>query len=319
MANVPVDFPIAVPAGRARFGLPTWLTLLLKNPKARIGLAILAFIVIMALLAPLFVDRASAVTFGKITFDTRKPPSWHHLFGTNDQGTDVFAQVVWGARRSLPLGFLAGLIATILATALGVLSAYAGGVVDNLLNVLFNVFLIIPTIPLLIDVTTFLHTRGMLTMILVIACTLWAFEARILRGQALTLKNRDFILAAKATGESTWRILFSELMPNMVSRIAAAFVLVFYIAILVDSGLEFLGFGDLQKPSWGVALYWSTVNSSVLQGEWWAFLFPGLAIAVTVFALTMVLAGIDEVSNPRLRGIPARKRRLVRVPFRREA
>ena len=319
MTNVPIDFPISTPVGRARYGLPTWLTLLLKNPKARVGLAILAFIVVIALLAPVLTDKANAVTFGNITFDTRKPPSWHHLFGTNDQGTDVFAEVIWGARRSLPLGFLAGLIATILATALGVLSAYAGGIVDNLLNVIFNVFLIIPTIPLLIDVTAFLHTRGMLTMILVIACTLWAFEARILRGQALTLKNRDFILAAKTTGEPTWRILFSELMPNMVSRIAAAFVLVFYIAILVDSGLEFLGFGDLQKPSWGVALYWSTVNSSVLQGEWWAFLFPGLAIAITVFALTLVLAGIDEVSNPRLRGIPARKRRLVRVPFRREA
>jgi ABC-type dipeptide/oligopeptide/nickel transport system permease subunit len=319
VANVPIEFPLGTPVRRSRFGLPGWLTLLLKNPKARLGLAILAFIVVLALLAPLVADKSSAVTFGRITFDTRKPPSWHHLFGTNDQGTDVFAQVVWGARRSLPLGFFAGLIATVLATALGILSAYAGGVVDNALNVLFNVFLIIPTVPLLIDVTAFLHTRGMLTMILVLACTLWAFEARILRGQALMLKNRDFILAARTTGESTRRILFGELMPNMISRIAAAFVLVFYIAILVDAGLEFLGFGDLQKPSWGVALYWATVNSSVLQGEWWAFLFPGLAIALTVFALTLLLAGIDEVSNPRLRGLPARRRRWVRVPFRREA
>jgi peptide/nickel transport system permease protein len=102
-------------------------------------------------------------------------------------------------------------------------------------------------------------------------------------------------------GESTPRIVFGELMPNMISRIASAFVLVFYIAILVDAGLEFLGLGDMGKASWGVALYWATVNSSVLQGEWWSFLFPGLAIGVTVLGLTLLLAGIDEVSNPRLR------------------
>jgi peptide/nickel transport system permease protein len=139
-------------------------------------------------------------------------------------------------------------------------------------------------------------------MMLCIGFTLWAFEARVLRGQALTLKNRDFIQAAKVAGESTWRIVFGELMPNMISRIAAAFVLVFYISILVDAGLEFLGLGDLQKPSWGVSLYWATVNSSVLQGEWWSFVFPGLAIGVTVLGLTLMLAAVDEVSNPRLRG-----------------
>jgi peptide/nickel transport system permease protein len=167
--------------------------------------------------------------------------------------------------------------------------------------VVTNVFLVIPAIPLLIDITAFLHTRGMLVMILVIGGLLWAVEARVLRGQALTLKNRDFIQAAKVAGESTPRIVFGELMPNMISRITSAFVLVFYIAILVDAGLEFLGLGDMQKASWGVALYWATVNSSVLQGEWWSFLFPGLAIGVTVLGLTLLLAGVDEVSNPRLR------------------
>jgi peptide/nickel transport system permease protein len=274
--------------------------------------------VLLGLIAPLVADKESAVAFGRITFETSQSPSWHHLFGTDDHGTDVWAEVVWGTRRSLPLGFFAAVLATILATTLGILSAYGGGVVDGVLNMLFNVFIIIPTVPLLIDTTAFLHQRGMLVMVLVISCTLWAIEARILRAQALTLKNRDFILAAKTTGESTRRILFGELMPNMISRIAAAFVLVFYIAILVDAGLEFLGLGDANKASWGVALYWATNQSSVLQGEWWTFVFPGLAIGLTVLALTLLLAGIDEVSNPRLRSGPARKRRWIRVPFRRE-
>ena len=232
------------------------------------------------------------------------------MFGTTDQGTDVFAQVAWGARRSLLIGAGAGAIATILATTLGLLAAYIGGVVDEIISLVTNVFFVIPTIPLLIDITAFLHQRGLVTMILVIAFTLWAFEARILRAQALTLKSRDFVLAAKVAGESTRRIVFGELLPNMISRIAAAFVLVFYIAILVAAGLEFLGLGDLQKASWGVALYWATVNSSMLQGEWWAFVFPGLAIGITVLGLTLVLAGIDEVSNPRLRAERVRRRRL---------
>jgi peptide/nickel transport system permease protein len=297
-----LELPATTPFVRSKRKLvPSWLVLLLGSPKARVGLGIVFGMVLLGLLAPLLVPASKATEFSLI--DARQHPSLHHLFGTTDQGTDVFAQVAWGARRSLLLGAAAGAIATILATTLGLFAAYVGGVVDDILNLITNVFFVIPTIPLLIDITAFLHTRGLLTMTLVIAFTLWAFEARILRAQALTLKSRDFVLAAKVAGESTRRIVFGELLPNMISRIAAAFVLVFYIAILVAAGLEFLGLGDLQKASWGVALYWATVNSSMLQGEWWSFVFPGLAIGVTVLGLTLVLAGIDEVSNPRLRNL----------------
>ena len=192
-------------------------------------------------------------------------------------------------------------------------AAYVGGVVDDVLNLITNVFFVIPAIPLLIDVTAFLHTRGMVVMISVIALTLWAFEARILRAQALTLKNRDFVAAAKVSGESTRRIVFGELMPNMVSRIAAAFVLVFYVAILVDAGLEFLGLGEMDKPSWGVALYWATVNSSMLQGEWWSFVFPGLCDRAHCSRPDVRARGIDEVSNPQLRAQKAKKHRVRRA------
>ena len=304
-----LELPVAPPFVRSRrTRVPGWLLLLLGSPKARLGLGIVFGMVLLGLLAPLLVPASKATEFSLL--DARQHPSLHHLFGTTDQGTDVFAQVAWGARRSLLIGAGAGAIATILATTLGLLAAYVGGVVDDIISLVTNVFFVIPTIPLLIDVTAFLHQRGLLTMTLVIAFTLWAFEARILRAQALTLKSRDFVLAAKVAGESTRRIVFGELLPNMISRIAAAFVLVFYIAILVAAGLEFLGLGDLQKASWGVALYWATVNSSMLQGEWWAFVFPGLAIGLTVLGLTLVLAGIDEVSNPRLRAEHLRRRRL---------
>jgi peptide/nickel transport system permease protein len=307
-----LELPAAPPFVRTRRTLaPGWLLLLLASPKARVGLGIVLGMVLLGLLAPLLIPASKATEFSLL--DARQHPSFHHLFGTTDQGTDVFAQVAWGARRSLLIGAGAGAIATILAATLGIFAAYVGGIVDDILSLITNVFFVIPTIPLLIDVTAFLHQRGLLTMMLVIGFTLWAFEARILRAQALTLKNRDFVLAAKVAGESTRRIVLGELLPNMISRIAAAFVLVFYIAILVAAGLEFLGLGDLQKASWGVALYWATVNSSVLQGEWWSFVFPGLAIGITVLGLTLVLAGIDEVSNPRLRAEHIRRRRLWRA------
>jgi peptide/nickel transport system permease protein len=294
--------PLSVVAAgeRGRLRIPGWLGLLLANPKSRFGLVVIAFMIVVAVIAP-WISVSNPTDFNILA--ARQAPSWHHLFGTTDQGSDIFSQVVLGARRSLILGAAAALIATVLAATLGILAAYSGGVVDEIVNFLTNVFLVIPTIPLLIVISGYLPARGMTTMILVLGFTLWAFEARILRGQALSLKNRDFVQAAKVAGESTWRIVFGELMPNMISRIAAAFVLVFYIALLVDAGLEFLGLGDTTHVSWGMVLYWAQTNSTVLQGEWWPFLFPGLALVLTVVALVFLLAGIDEVSNPRLRNV----------------
>ncbi len=257
-----------------------------------------ASMVLLALIAPL-ISVAHPNEFNLLA--ARQAPSWQHLFGTTDQGSDIFSQVVLGARRSLLLGFAAAVLATGLAATLGVTAAYSGGLVDEVINFFINVFLVIPAIPLLVVISGFMNDRGMWTMVVVLAAVLWAFEARILRGQALSLKNRDFVLAAKASGESTRRIVFAELMPNMISRIAAGFVLVFYIALLVDAGLEFLGLGDMSGTSWGVTLYWAQVNSTVLQGEWWPFFFPGAALAFTVLGLVLLLAGIDEISNPRLR------------------
>jgi peptide/nickel transport system permease protein len=289
---------VIAPRRRGRLRIPGWLSLLLSNPKSRFGLTLVSFMVLVALIAP-WISVNNPTEFNLLA--ARQAPSWHHLFGTTDQGSDIFSQVALGTRRSLILGAAAALLATTLAATLGILAAYCGGVVDEIINFLTSVFLVIPTIPLLIVVSGYLSDRGMLTMILVLGLTLWAFEARILRGQALSLRSRDFVQAAKTAGESTWRIVFGELMPNMISRIAAAFVLVFYIALLVDAGLEFLGLGDTSHVSWGMVLYWAQTNSTVLQGEWWPFLFPGLALVITVVGLVFLLAGIDEVSNPRLR------------------
>ena len=301
-----VPLSVAASGKHSRFHLPAWLSIVLANPKARFGLTLIGFIVLVAIIAP-WVSVNNPTDFNILA--TRQAPSWHHLFGTTDQGSDIFSQVMLGTRRSLILGFSAAALATVLATTLGITAAYSGGVVDEIINFLTNVFLVIPTIPLLIVISGYLHARGMTTMILVLGLTLWAFEARILRGQALSLKSRDFVHASKVAGESTRRIVFGEIMPNMISRIAAAFVLVFYIALLVDAGLEFLGLGDTAHVSWGMVLYWAQTNSTVLQGEWWPFLCPGLALVITVLGLVFLLAGIDEVSNPRLRALKTKKKK----------
>jgi len=296
-----------VPTARRRRlpGLPLWLRLLLSNPKSRMGLMIVFGMFAVGVLAPwLATHDPTAYSL----LDAKQSPSWNHFFGTTDQGTDIWSQVVWGTRNSLFLGFAAATFATVLAATLGILAAYCGGWVDDLINFATNVFLVIPTIPLLIVTSSYLKSRGSLSMVLILGLTLWAFEARILRAQALTLRNRDFILAARVAGEPTWRIVVYELMPNMISRIAAAFVLVFYISLLTAAGLQFLGLGDMNSQSWGVTLYWAQVNSAVLQGEWWPFLFPGVALALTVLGLVLILAGLDEVSNPRLRKPPKQGR-----------
>lgn len=292
--------PIAMPlpdVPRRRLRSPEWARLLLTNPKSCFGIAVFGGMVLAALLAPVLAQNPP----NEIVALPGQPPNKDFWFGTTDQGYDVFAQVVWGARTSLAVGAAAALMSTVIAATLGMLAAYAGGWIDDTINTLTNVFLVIPALPLLIVVYSFLPARGPTVMVLILGLTTWAVEARILRSQALTLRNRDFIEAAKVAGEGTWRIVFGEIMPNMVSRIAAGFLLVFYLSIIFAAGLEFLGFGDVNKITWGTTLYWAQNNSSVLQGAWWHFVFPGVALALAVAALVFINFGVDELANPRLR------------------
>jgi len=310
LADEPVG-PLALPSSqrRRRLALPGWARLLLGNRKSCIGILVFAGIVAAALAAPLLAQNSPTDLVGL----PGQPPNRDFWFGTTDQGYDVFSQVVWGARTSLAVAAAAAIASTVIATALGLLAAYSGGWVDDVINLFTNIFLVIPTLPLLIVISAFVPTRGPVIMVLILGFTTWAIEARILRSQALSIVNRDFVLAAKVAGEGTWGIIWREVMPNMVSRIAAGFVFVFYGSIIFAAGLEFLGFGDVNGTSWGVILYWAQNNSTVLQGAWWHFVFPGLAIALTVAALVFINYGVDELSNPRLRRPRKRRRPLSRL------
>ena len=294
--------PVTAPR-RRRLSIPGWLKLLLSNRLAATGSAIMLIFVLGAIFAPLLTPYSPGDMIGLPS----QPPSADHWFGTNHQGQDVFSQVVYGARFSLFIGFAAGLATTFLAIVVGMTAGYIGGWIDDALGVVMNVFLVIPQLPLLIVLAAYIPVKGAAAMIIVIAVTGWAWGARVLRSQTLALRNRDFVQAALVSGESTWRLIFAEIMPNMISLIASSYIFAFIGAILTESGLEFLGFGDVNNISWGTTLYWAQTNSTLLTGEWWHFLFPGLAIALTATACIFINYGIDTISNPRLRVIKVAK------------
>ena len=293
--------------------MPDWLRVLLRNRTSAFGIALLSVIVLVTLFAPLLTTLDPAVP----TSPPGEAPSWTNPMGTTDQGYSVYAQVIHGGRVSLMVALAATVIAMSIAIVLGLLAAYKGGLVDDVINLFANIFIVIPTLPLLLVISSFLEQTGPVTMSLIIGLTSWAIETRVLRGQALSLVSRDFILAARAGGESTPRVVFRELLPNMLSRIAAGFAFVFIAAVFFEAALEFLGFADVNKVSWGTMLYWATVNSTLLQGEWWHFVFPGLAISLTLLSIIFINYGIDELADPRLR--LKRRRRFGGRSFRRRS
>ena len=282
---------------RRRLGVPEWLLLLLRNPMSAFGIVLLTGIVLVTLLAPLLTSQDPSIPMSL----PGQAPSWTNPMGTTDQGFSVYTQVIHGGRISLMVALAATVIAMTISIVLGLLAAYKGGLVDDVINLAANVFIVIPALPLLIVISSFLDHTGPWTMAVIIGLTSWAIETRVLRGQALGLREREFILAARVAGESTGRIVFRELLPNMLSRIAAGFTFVFITAVFYEAALEFLGFADVNKISWGTILYWATVNSTLLQGEWWHFVFPGVAISLTILAMVFINYGIDELADPRLR------------------
>ncbi len=297
-----------IPGGGAPIGSPTLLggrvrdiwRVVTLNRKVTIGLIILAFFVLVALVGPLLV-RGDPNAFSP---DTLSPPSATHWLGTTQTGQDVFTQLIDGTRTSLILGFVIGVIATGIAVVIGLTAGYFGGAVDDVLSLFINVFLVLPAFPLAIVLGAYFPFKGPLQLGVIITVTSWAWGARVLRSQTLSMRQRDFVEAARATGESTWRIIFSEILPNEIAIIAASLLGTVTFAILAEIGFEFLGLGDVTVPSWGVMLYWAQNNDALLLGAWWWFAPPGFCAALVGAALAFINFGIDEAANPRLRREP---------------
>ena len=273
----------------------------LRNRKAAAGALILLFFGVFAVIGPWIAPYSPDQTGTSIV----AAPSAAHWFGTDQLGRDIYSQLLVGTRGVVVVGFLAGLIATALSLLIGIASGYLPGRGGEGLSVLSNVFLVLPALPLLIIITSTQQNNGGI-VILVIGLTSWAWNARLMRAQTLSLRRRDYIEAARATGESTWRIIVFEILPNLTAIIAAGFVSTVVFTILTEITLAFVGI-TVSEWNWGTVLYWAESQDALAQNAWWWFVPAGLAIALLGTGLALLNFGIDEFVNPRLRSSgPAR-------------
>jgi peptide/nickel transport system permease protein len=294
------------------------LRVITANPKISIGLGVVALFVLVALAAPLLTpyDPNASVVRGSL------PPSFAHIFGTTGLGQDMFAQIVYGARVSLVIGFCAAIGSTALQVFFGLTSAYFGGIIDDALSLIINVFLVLPGLPLAIVLASLASNadaanKNEFVIALVLLFTSWSYGARVLRAQTLSLKEREFVAAARASGETSLRIVFAEILPNEIALVASTFIGTFVYAVGAEVALEFLGLGDTSQASWGVILYWAQNNTALITGKWWQFVPAGLCVALLCAGLAFINFGIDELANPRLRVERSLRRRL--LPGRKKA
>ena len=267
--------------------------------KARIGAIIVGVFVLLAIFGPYLAPFDPSAT--KNTQAYPVGPNWTHLLGTTAIGGDVLSQMLVGIRATVFVGLTAGVIATFLSVLVGVSSGFLGGASDEGLSLLTNAVLVLPALPLLVVILGYLPQASNLVTAFVVSVLGWPWGARVIRAQTLSLRRRDFVAAARETGESTWRIIVSEIIPNEVSLIAASFVGTVLYAILTSVALTFLGLGDLSNWSLGSMLYWSQNGNAITLGAWWWYLPPGLAVAFLGMGLVLLNFGLDELGNPRLR------------------
>lgn len=269
---------------------------LLENRKASVGAVLVLFFVLLGLVGPVLVSRDPSAFVGP----PHQPPSSEFLLGTTGQGQDVLAQTIVGARTSLVVGFVTGLAVMVIGALVGLIAGFFGGWLDSVLSFITNVFLIIPGLPMAVVIAAYLQP-GPVTIGLVLVITGWAWNARVLRSQILSLREKDFVQAALVSGEGRLRIIFREILPNMTSLLMSGFISATVYAIGAQVGLEFLGIGDVSVVTWGTNLYWATNNAALLTGAWWTVVPTGVCVALVGFALVLVNFAIDEITNPRLR------------------
>jgi peptide/nickel transport system permease protein len=270
----------------------------LRNRKLQVGGSIILFFLLLALLGPLLVHNAP---FAYVNPAGPEPPSARYWFGTTMFGQDVFAQFVLGLRATFLVGAIGGGLGTLLGIVIGFTAGYRGGLVDEILNMLTNIVLVIPTLAVLLIVAAYLQVRSVLTECLFIGLTAWPWVARAVRAQTFSLRTRDFVDLARMSGVKSWKVVFSEIAPNMLSYLLLVFILQFGGAILIAATLDFIGLGPTNAVSLGLIMQYAVLWGALLLGMWWWFIPPGLAITAIVGALYVMNVGLDEVFNPRLR------------------
>jgi peptide/nickel transport system permease protein len=281
-----------------------------SNRKASTGAVLLLIFILVAIFPGLIAHDSP-------TADAYQPHlglSGAHLLGTTAYGQDMWAQLIYGTQNVLVIAFVVGLATTAIAVLIGIAAAYLGGLWDGSLSVITDVLLVIPLFPLLIVIAGYAHGGSTLVLIVVITATSWSYTARQLRAQALTLRSRDFLEAARVRGERKLYIIVVEVIPTMTSLIVASFLTNALYAVLFASSLQYIGLGDPNTVSWGTMLYWAQNNAALQTGQpMWA-LAPGACIAALGAAFALLNYAFDEIGNPALR--PVRRRSIRRRPAR---
>jgi peptide/nickel transport system permease protein len=269
----------------------------LRNWKFLLGAGLVLAMLVWAIVGPMLADHAPLAFTGP----TDSPPSSDYWFGTTSFGQDVYSQFVHGLRAAFLVGAVGGGIAWVIGAAVGFTAGYRGGWVDDVLNMLTNVVLVIPTLAILIIVAAYLNVHSYTTEAILIGLTSWPWAARAVRAQTFTLKTRDFVDIARLTGRNTRQIITTEIAPNMSSYLLMMFILLFGGAILIGASLDFLGLGPSTQVSLGLMMNNAFNASALLLGTWWWFVPPGVGIILIVGGLYVMNVGLDEVFNPKLR------------------
>jgi peptide/nickel transport system permease protein len=303
-ASAPTGVPQPV---RRRAGGGLW-SAVRGSRKALVGLGILLVFCVLAAVPQLF---TSVHDPNALEFAPALGPSHQHLLGTTALGQDIFAQLIYGTRQSLVIALAAGFFATVLSVLVGVSAAYLGGITDEVLSMVTNVFLVIPTFPLIIILATYAGKGTLLVVLVVLVVTGWSYGANQLRAQTLSLRNRDFLESARVRGERRSYIIVFEVLPTMTSLIVANFLGAALYSVLTAAGLQFLGLGDPNSISWGTMLYWAQSQQALQTGipQW--SIAPGLCVALLGVSFALLNYAFDEISNPALR--PVRRERARRT------
>ncbi len=282
----------------------------ISNRKATVGALLLLFFCLVALFPGVIAhDDPNAEIYPR-----HLGPSAQHLLGTTAFGQDMFSQLVWGTRPVLLIALLAGFGATVIAMLVGVASAFLGGVWDGVLGTITDVLLVIPLFPLLIIIASYLHGAGTTVLIAVIILTSWSYTARQLRAQALSLRGRDFLNAARVRGERSLYIIVVEIIPTMTSLLVAAFLTNALYAVLFSASLQFIGLGDPGQISWGTMLYWAENAEAFQTGQAQWIIAPGLCIVALGAAFALINYAFDEIGNPALRPVRSMRGKSVKRP-----
>jgi peptide/nickel transport system permease protein len=292
--SIAIEVPKAAAARRKRseFVYFAW-----RNRKLRFGLFVVLFFLVLTFVGPLLTDYEPYDYVGP----SAQPPSAEFWFGTTTFGQDVFSQFVGGLGATFLVGVVGGGIALIIGVAVGFTAGYRGGLVDELLNMITNVVIVLPSLVLLLLLAAYLEVRGIMTEAVFIGFTTWPWAARAIRAQTFSLRTREFVDLARLSGMKDRKIILTEIAPNMMSYLFMTFILLFGGAILIAATLDFIGLGPTNAISLGLMMNNAVLWSALLLGMWWWFVPPGLAITLIVGALYIMNVGLDEVFNPKLR------------------